>query len=181
MNNSNLATGHFVQIFENQNDHTNTVADRVSERIQAGSTCIVVATPEHRAGISARLQSLGVNLSEAIGRYQYIELDARTLLSSFMDGPHCDRSRFHQMFDTLVRQAGSRGEPIFAVGEMVNLLVEDGLTEAALELEELWNELSRQHHFTLFCCYCSHAVSRSAEPVRTIERILAVHSHVPGN
>ncbi len=171
-------TGHFVQFFASESDQTAAVAQYVRDSIESGCTCVVLATPERRSGIALTLRSLGRNIAAWTAGYQYIELDARTVLSGFLEGTRCNRQIFHQTFNTLLRQASSRGEPVRIYGEMVNLLAGDGLTEAALELEELWNELSRLHSFTLFCGYRDATLARSDRAGHARERISAIHSHV---
>jgi len=44
---------------------------------------------------------------------------------------------------------------VHAFGEMVALLCQDGLFDAAVELEGLWNELAARFRFHLFCAYPS--------------------------
>ena len=168
---------HQVKFFADDADRIRTVADFARAGIDAGETFVVVATPPHREGIRTHLEAPGVNCAALAAGYQYIELDARTLLSQFMVGASCDRPSFHLVLDTLMRQAASRGQPVRAHGEMVNLLVEDGLPEAAIELEMLWNELRRQHRFTLLCGYSAAAIASTTCP-RLSERIRALHTHV---
>lgn len=61
-------------------------------------------------------------------------------------------------------------------GEMVSLLWEQGNVAGALNLEDLWNELSESIRFKLFCAYPTHIFGRrNAAPLHAIcER----HSHV---
>jgi len=173
--------GHFVQFFGSEGQHADAVAWFVKETLDAGSTCIVVATPEHRSAIASRVRGLGLDIAAAAAAYQYIELDAQTVLSGFLEGTRCNRQKFHSMLDTLLRQAASRGAPVRIFGEMVSLLAQDGLTDAALELEELWNELSRHHHFTLFCGYCEALLPQSIRMRHALERVRALHERVVTN
>ena len=57
------------------------------------------------------------------------------------------------MIGGLIRQAGTGGRPVRAYGEMVALLWDDGLVNAAIQLETMWNELGRAYSFSLFCGY----------------------------
>jgi hypothetical protein len=171
------STGHFVQFFNDDQHRMEGLADFLIEGLEAGCTCVLVATAEHRAEVAQRLKSGGIDAASLAASYQYIELDARDSLASFMNGSQCDPQRFHPMFDTFMRQVAARGQPVWACGEMVNLLMSDGLIQAALELEELWNELSCHHSFTLFCGYSQDSLfSRGSE--RVLARICAAHSHV---
>src|SRR5262249_46498317 len=62
-----------------------------------------------------------------------------------------------QLFDNsvgeIVKQASGGGRRVRAFGEMVALLTEQGNFAAAVQLEELWNDLRRKHEFGLFCAY----------------------------
>ena len=175
MSGSSFPAGHLVGFFTHDTERIRAAGAFIAEGAACDDTSLVVATPGYRAALRAELQRLGLDPESMIARYQYIELDARTLLSQFMDGDRCDRQRFHLHLDTLMRQAVARGRPVRAHGEMVNLLAADGLTEAALQLEELWNELSREHRFTIFCGYSTCTID-SAQ--RFGERVRALHSHV---
>ncbi|HKE92769.1 MAG TPA: MEDS domain-containing protein [Povalibacter sp.] len=171
-------SGHSVQFFDCDDQQAHCVANYVRGGIDSGCTCIVVATPEHRTAINARLQGLGLDVAALASSYQYVELDAQMLLERFLDGERCNQERFHQVFNTLLGQAASRGEPLRIYGEMVNVLAGQGRFDAALELEELWNELSRQHRFTLLCGYLEAVLAASPRACETMERIRAVHGAV---
>jgi MEDS: MEthanogen/methylotroph, DcmR Sensory domain len=178
MNCRAFSAGHLVGFFSSDIERARVVADFVREGIACDETCIVVATPEHRDQLRDALYRHGIDVAQLTARYQYIELDARTLLSQFMDGSRCDRPKFHHLLDTLMRQAQSRGQPVRAHGEMVDLLVADGIPDAAVELEELWNEFSREHHFTLLCGYSTSTLETTGDSHRVSDRIRALHSDV---
>lgn len=169
--------GHEVQFFhcEGMQDRAATVFMR--QGLDAGHTCIIVATPQRLEQVAKELLSRGVDVSAARAGYRYIELDARAVLASFVVDGHCDRLRFHRLADTLMRQAASRGQPVRAYGEMVSLLVEDGHPDTAIELEELWNEFMRQEDLTIFCGYSANALASPACTLQVKERICALHTH----
>lgn len=171
--------GHFVQFFGSDDQQIDTVAWFVRETLIMDGTAIVLATPKHRASVGARLQALGLEVSAEIAAYRYIELDAHTMLGEFFDGEHCNRQQFHRVFDTLLRQAAARGKPVRIYGELVNLLAEQDHGEAVIELEELWNELSRQHSFTLFCGYSQAVLPQTLRMRKVLEHVCAMHSLPP--
>ena len=86
-----------------------------------------------------------------------------------------DQQRFHSNVGLLIRQAAARGQPVRIFGEMVAVLATMGRMDAAIRLEELWNELSRQEDFALFCGYPA-AAFRSDHRLRS--RVCALHDHV---
>lgn len=168
-------TTHLVQVFRNDEPLIAAVGRYVCEGLQAGETCVVCATEEHRARIDELLREAGLKPAALTAQYRYIPLDAeRTLASFYHPRTGIDRMRFHQRTDQLLRQASARGQPVRIFGEMVVLLVAQGRPEVAIELEELWNELSRQHNFSLFCTYpmCSFT-----ENSRYRQLLRGVHSH----
>ncbi|HEY6374646.1 MAG TPA: PAS domain S-box protein, partial [Edaphobacter sp.] len=62
-------------------------------------------------------------------------------------------------------------------GEMVALLWTDGQFEAAIQLEQLWNQLARTHSFQLHCVYPLNQFSNEQDGEKLLE-ICAQHSHV---
>src|SRR5581483_10824282 len=67
-----------------------------------------------------------------------------------------------------------------AFGEMVALLWAQGNTEAAIRLEQLWNQLAEKHSFHLHCAY-PLSLFPHASDTKGMERICVEHSQVtPG-
>jgi len=164
-----------VQFFDEDDRLVETVSRFVLESIESGCSCLAIATAEHRKAIDRNLHSAGFDVATLIAQYRYIPLNARAVLSTFMLGGQPDQQRFHLNMDLLIRQVAARGQPVCIFGEMVAVLLAERHAAAALRLEELWNELSRQHDFTLFCAYPSCDLARDA---RLHRLICAVHSSV---
>ncbi len=56
--------------------------------------------------------------------------------------------------DAVIEQSLARGATrVCAYGEMVDLLWRDGKPDAAIRLEELWNDLAGRYEFSLLCAY----------------------------
>ena len=83
------------------------------------------------------------------------------------------------MIGGLIRQAGTGGRPVRAYGEMVALLWDDGLVNAAIQLEEMWNELGRRHSFSLFCGYPAGSVTRDGH-LDAFAAVCRLHREVVG-
>lgn len=129
----------------------------VEAALTAGIVVIVVATESHQKGILQNLQQHGVNIAAAMEQGRYISLDAVESLSTFMESAGPDRSRFLSTFGPLIRRAhaaaGTQHNRVVVFGEMVAVLCAQGRMEAAIQLEQLWNELSETHSFHLRCAY----------------------------
>lgn len=128
-----------------------TLAQAVTESLDAGEACIVVATAAHHTALTKAAKALGTDLSARQKDGTYIPLDADETLASFMvdDMPVWDK--FDAAISPILIKAAKTNAPVRAFGEMVSLLWQRGKQEAALELERLWNRLATNHEFILHC------------------------------
>jgi len=109
---------------------------------------------------------------------QYIALDADETLSKFMVDGRPDERRFAEVIGSLIgRAANDGGRPVRAFGEMVALLWAEGRHEAAIRLEELWNDLAKSQSFSLMCAYPIAGFDHE-EHGDSFQRICQAHSHV---
>ncbi|MEO7348065.1 MAG: MEDS domain-containing protein, partial [Opitutaceae bacterium] len=147
------ASDHFVQFYRTDDYLIECLAGYVAEGVWNRDIAVVIATPEHRIALEERLRAKSVDIFSTMLERQYLAFDAREMLSKFMFGDRPDRTAFMKVMGDLVRKATAGGRQLRAFGEMVALLWMDGKRAAAIELEQLWNELSREHAFALFCAY----------------------------
>lgn len=169
------SAAHFVQFFNDTDHLIEAVSDFARDSIVKGDTCLVVATAQHRQAIEADLTREGLDVRALSAQHRYISLDTHRLLSTFMVEGEPDRHQFHFHVGLLLRQTAARGHPVRIFGEMVAVLASMGRMDTAVKLEELWNELSRQEHFTLFCGYPATAFHGDH---RMRLRVCALHDHV---
>jgi hypothetical protein len=117
------------------------LAERVSEHllpaIQDGGVAIVVATPGHRRSFERYLADVGVDVAAASARGAYLALDASQTMRIFMVADRPDPAGFWQAISPLLRQAARAGRPVRVFGEMVALLWDASLIDAAIEVEAL--------------------------------------------
>jgi len=173
MPNATQVHEHWVQFYEAEDFLLDEVSSFLISGLQAGHAGIVISTPEHRAGLERRLSTrLG------FARNRYIALDAATVLSKVMVEGWPDEQRFEEVLGNVIQRAGESGSgKVFAFGEMVALLWADGKHEAALQLEEMWNDLARTHSFSLLCAYPMESFHHE-EDGSTFLRICNAHSQV---
>lgn len=169
-------SAHIVQFFRNDDEYVRAAGYFLWEGLHAGETCVAVATAAHLQQLEMYLGDTDLDPDALTAEYRYIPLHAELMLPTFFDAREgIDRERFHRQFNLLLSQVSSRGQPVRIFGEMVSLLAEQGRSAAAIELEELWNELSRHHHFNLFCSY---RVSPFTENPRYRKLLHSLHNHV---
>ena len=151
----NLNVGQYVvQFYGHDKELAGRVPDYLRGALDGEGVAIVIATPEHRSEFEARLAQAGTDLAAARADGRYLTLDARkTLRELLADGATLDGAPFERVIGSLIRQAAAAGRPVRAYGDLVALLWDDGLVNAAAQLEALWDELSRTQPFSLFRGY----------------------------
>jgi PAS domain S-box-containing protein len=167
---------HFVQFYRNEHFLLQRLTDFVTAGIQAGEGVVVIATGAH---LQALNQALGSQVPlTCMAAQAYIGLDAGTTLACFMRQQRPDRRLFQSILADIIARASDHGKRrVRAFGEMVALLCIEGHSDAALELEALWNEAAQHHEFSLLCAY-PMSTFPSEEHSRAFAEICALHSHV---
>jgi hypothetical protein len=170
---------HAVQIYRDDDELASAVADYLADGFEAGEPGLVVATPDHRRAFAEALHARGWSAAEADGRGLLAAADADETLAAFMgqEGPSSGRfgKTVGSLLDTLAAGPPERRVRIF--GEMVELLRRRGQTGAAIQLEELWNDLACTRTFSLLCGYRLDVFDRRAQ-TSPLPEICRVHSHV---
>lgn len=147
--------GHVVQFFEEDAALVPAVAGFLGARLAARGAAIVVASPERSRLIEDALHRRGVDVPAASAAGRYLEIDAGDLLGHFMRNGRPVRSLFEDAVRPYLVQVQAEKRPVAVYGEMVSILWEAGMPDAAMELEQHWNLLQRDLPFALFCGYRS--------------------------
>jgi len=146
-------TDHFVQFYESDGFIADSIAEYFFHGLESNSTCICVATREHTEGILDGLKRFGIDPQKAVESGLLIVHDASEMLSKFMRNGAPEPELFRGSVGELVGTMTRSNQPLRIFGEMVAVLWNDGKHDAALSLEELWNDLREEHDFSLFCAY----------------------------
>src|SRR6185503_5037963 len=125
----------------------------------------------------ASLTARGIDSTLAREQGRLIVRDARETLSTFMVDGMPDAARFHDVVGTVMARAVDEHRSVRAFGEMVALLWAEGRRDAALRLEELWNDLARTQPFSLLCAYPVNAFRDDPDETPLLG-VFKVHSHV---
>ncbi|HEV2250896.1 MAG TPA: MEDS domain-containing protein [Candidatus Limnocylindria bacterium] len=147
--------GHEVAYYE----HSQFLIDRVGEflapGLTAGEAVVVVATPKHADLIEHELIRRGIDLDRARRDGYFVSLDAVQTLTQIMTDGRPDPVLFASVVGGAIERARAQAKaPIVrAFGEMVAVLWARGRPDAALALEDVWNDLLGHHPFSLLCGY----------------------------
>ena len=168
---------HVVQFYARDADLVAGVGDYLIEAAREAAVSVIVATEAHRNAFVGHLESRGVDVAAAQGQGSLLLLDAAATLQQFMRDGQIDRTAFFAEIGGVIRDAGRTGRPVRAYGEMVALLWDAGDVLAAIDLETLWNELSGELPFSLYCAYHSESVARQ-EHTEALHEVCRLHSAV---
>jgi hypothetical protein len=158
---------HIVHVHRDRAFLLDSVTEYVQGGLDSGEAAIVIARPALREALAQRVQHRdGLHV-----------LDAERTLERFMrDGmPHW--KEFHGVVGGLIAGLRLSFPGVRAYGEMVDILWQRGAYDAAIRLEEFWNELGRLQTFALFCAYDLDSLEESS-PDGALERICSVHTHL---
>jgi hypothetical protein len=166
---------HAVRFYESQESLSRTVAEFLGEGLAIGQPAVLIGTPSHADAVVAELRRRGVDVDSMTSTGRFELLDARAVLATFMVEGTPDAARFKaSLSEVLDRLRRGCAGTVRAYGEMVDLLWQDGQTDAAIRLEMLWNLLAATHDFSLLCGYAIGSFYKRAG----MRDICAQHSHV---
>jgi PAS domain S-box-containing protein len=146
---------HTVQFYESDHFLADAVAEFLAAGIEAGQALVVIATGPHLEAFTLRLACQGFQLPDLCRSGRLVLCDAREILAGFMTGPMPDAQLFERTIGPIIEQAAasSNHRVVRAYGEMVDVLLRDGMPLAAVRLEELWNDLAGRRALSLLCAY----------------------------
>jgi signal transduction histidine kinase len=146
--------GHCVQFYESDDFLLNSLNGFVTSGLGAGDTCVVVAQRAHRESLDERLRLSGVAVDEVRRAGRFVAIDSVETLGKLMIEGFPERTRFNEIIGGLISRAAKDSQRSVRVfGDMVAHLAASGKHIAAVELEAFWNELLKQHSFSLYCAY----------------------------
>jgi hypothetical protein len=170
---------HAVQVYSDLDELAGSVAAYLAAGFDAGEPAVVVATGEHWGHFAERLEVAGWDPYPLERSGLLTVVDADATLAAFMIGDTPSPAAFEKVVGGLIDRAVKHfpERPIRAFGEMVDLLCQREQTDAAVALEELWNDLARRRRFSLLCGYRLDVFDRASQAT-TLPDICRLHSRV---
>lgn len=133
------------------------VSHFIGAALKFGNAAIVFATKPHRDMLLEELKAQGVDTDIFIQKGAFISLEATEALSTFMVDDWPDPDRFLESFRNLIESASKAAKakhPRVAIfGEGAALLWAEGKKEAAIQLEQLGDDLARTCRVDILCAY----------------------------
>jgi hypothetical protein len=171
------ASDHIVQTYQDPAALAESVAEYLAAGLRAGEAGIVIARPEHQRLFAVALAQYGVDAQACLARGQLHLLDADETLARFMAGGMPQWKKFQEAVGGLIAEVRLQHQTVRAYGEMVDILWQQGSREAAIRLEEYWNDLGKLQTFSLFCAYFMDPLDHKAYD-GPLQCVCRVHSHL---
>jgi DNA-binding NarL/FixJ family response regulator len=151
--------------------------------LRAGNVAVFIGTGSHRITLLERLHAESPEMRAAIRQGRYVGLNVTEFLSNFMVNDMPDPGWFLKVVDDLIvsvrKEVNGQHLRIAACGECAPMLWAQGKEDAAIRLEELWNEIARTYDLDILCGYPLESL-RCEEHSYTFRRICEEHSAVRG-
>ena len=167
---------HIVQVYQEPGFLASAVAEYIGVGLQQGEAAIVIARPQHIKMFKRALEDAGIDVAHALSAGQLTLLDAERALSRFMRDGMPQWASFREQIGGAIAEMRRKYPVIRAYGEMVDLLWQRGEQDAAIRLEEFWNELAKLQTFSLFCAY--YLDNLDSRSYAGLHCICKVHSHL---
>lgn len=178
---TSLPRRHEVGFYSDDRRLLDDVTQFIGAALKAGNAAIVVAIESHRNNLLPRLQAQGVDVATAIEQARYVAMDVKDALSAVMVDDMLDPVRFMKTFGRLIATAAKAAMgkyPRVAVfGEGTHLLWTQGNVNAAIQDEQLCNELTKIYNVDILCGYCVGRVQAEMDP-HIFKEICTQHSAV---
>jgi len=179
----NLAIRHEVAFYPDDAAFVNGFARLAEAALKVGNAVIAVAAEPNRIGILRTLRINGIDVDAALEEGRFIQLDVIDTLSLLMVDDMPDPAHCTKMVVDVILKASKRAQgehPRVAIcGECSPTLLAEGNVEAAIRLEHLWNEITRNQSVDTLCGYVWGTFPRQ-QSIPIFERICAEHSAVVG-
>jgi DNA-binding NarL/FixJ family response regulator len=170
---------HEVLFYSDDTVLLDSVTRFIAAALKAGNAAIVVATQAHRDSLLQRLKAGGVDTNGALQQGTYISLDAADTLSTIMANDLPDAARFFEVVSGLIEAAAkaAKRSRVVACGECSPLLFAEGKPDAAIRLEQLWDDVAKTFEVDILCGYALSSF-HGEEDEHIFQSICAEHSAV---
>lgn len=168
---------HFVQLYQEETFLRAAVSEYVGNGLRRGDGALLITTPQHAEDFIQALEDAGLPVRDALSCGQLVVLDAQETLQKFSPGGMPDWQTFHVLIGGAIAEMRLQYPNVRAYGEMVDLLWQRGERDAAIRLEEFWNDLAKLQTFSLLCAYYMDNLDAAAY-AGPLECVCNVHTHL---
>jgi DNA-binding NarL/FixJ family response regulator len=172
---------HEVQFYSDDAVFLDSFAHFIATALKSDRAAIAIVTESHRSGLVSRLKAQGLDVDAAIQQGAYTQLDVAETLSTFMVDGMPDATRFFEVAGGLIETAAiaARQEHygVVVCGECSPTLWAEGKADAAIRVEQLFDQVGKAFGLDTFCGYAWSSF-HGEEHEHAFQSICAEHSAV---
>jgi len=167
--------GHIVYPYTDEGLVGQAVSLFASAGLRDGEGVVLIMSADHCEAIRLRLQMEGISMEAYERSGQLLCVTSEDLLAKFVANGVLDEKLFKSTIAGIIEKARANGRGgtrarVRVFGEMVSQLRHKDL-QATTRLEELWNEVIKEHSVALLCTY---ALDHTADHLP--ETLIDLHS-----
>jgi hypothetical protein len=169
---------HAVQILGDADFPTEALGRYVAAALRSGAPAVVISTAEHWQSLVQELRTQGWGPS-ALERERLLNHhNAEDTLEELMRDGSPDSEAWTRVIGGLIDEVAALfpSRTIRVFGEMVDILWARGEEQAAIAVEELWNDLARTRRLALLCSYRLDIFDLDVQQ-HALPDIFRAHSH----
>ena len=178
--NGHRSRRHEAVLYSNSAVLLDEYAQFAAAALTAGKSIIIAADAPRQNELRRTLEADGLDIDLAIRQRRYVSVDPAGMVSTFMVDGWPDEARFWKAATSLIMEAAeaSRGgrAGVAVCGDGCADLLMTGRGDAALRLEQLWDDLARTCNVDVFCGYSQTAPGDPDLFHRICREHSAVHS-----
>lgn len=179
----NIRIRHEVDFYLDDAAFVNGFSRVIEAALKVGTAVIVIATDSHHNQILNRFRKNAVDVDAAIEKGSYLSVSAADALEAIMVHDMPDTARCGILVRDLVTRAAKaatvKGARVAIFGECAPTLLAEGKVDAAIRLEHLWDETTRDHEADTLCGYLWSAFPEG-ESNAIFRGICSEHSAIHG-
>lgn len=168
-----------VQVCQDDIFQAEAVTQYIQEGLSKDEAVVIYARPSLRKSVIRKLEQVGIEVGnyKQLGQIKFF--DVEYILSCFYTEDIVNESSFQDLIGSSLQDLRPRFGKIRIFGEMVNVLWKNGEYEAAMKLEECWNNLSRKFEFSLLISYSLDSVDpANTNTEEAVRLICQYHKHL---
>jgi DNA-binding NarL/FixJ family response regulator len=172
---------HEVQFYSDDAVLLDSFARFIAAALRSGRAAIVVVSDSRSDGLVSRLKAQGVDVDAATQQGTYVQLEVNKTLATFMVNDMPDSARFFLVISGLIEAAAKAArqhhQAVVACGECAPALWAEGKADAAIRVEQLWDEVGKTFGMDILCGYALSSF-QGEEDEHVFQSICAQHSAV---
>jgi DNA-binding NarL/FixJ family response regulator len=172
---------HEVQFYSDDAVFLDSFAHFIATALNSGRGAIAVITESHRGGLVSRLKAQGLDVDAATQQGTFMQLDVAETLSTFMVNGMPDATRFFKVAGGLIEAAAKAARQehcgVVVCGECAPTLWREGKADAAIRVEQLFNQVGHAFGMDLLCGYALSSFHGEKDE-HVFQSICAEHSAV---